>query len=33
MIGYAIQNKLDFVSKFVKKTEPGEKVGIHVELN
>ena len=33
MIGEAISSDYDLVSKFVKKTDPMEKVGIHVELN
>lgn len=30
MIGYAINNNKPFISKFVKKAYPEEKVGIHV---
>jgi len=33
MIGYAVEKNIDFISKFVKKTNPDEKVGIHVEMD
>jgi UDP-N-acetylglucosamine pyrophosphorylase len=30
MVGYAVKENKEFVSKYVEKTDPNEKVGIHI---